>query len=454
MIGRVTEVHMNRSQVVVSLLAALAAGVPMIAGAAGAPGQSSEVTTAFPEPPPGGIVFDLKYRGLDKPDDPLSYRSFWGWGGYENENDPFVRAVKSQVKECTVVYNGSLPRAKWAVVELKDRMPIAFYFDLNADGQLSSNEKFLPVASSDPAARDSYTFITSDFLIRTTDNQEVPFRLMLVGDASRSENVSYMWSPCCILEGQASLGAEPMKLFLYCQGFPGSFTTFGRSSFMLVPASKKLEGFLSRDTLSSLIYYDRTFYRVKVYGAHEKGKTVRVVLAKDTTPTGDMAMDVAGKDPLKTRMAQATILGAKDTSIEFDLAGVPPALPIGQYKLGSTDVTYGVQNDEQWRLRFNEGPAFDIQPGQTSRVELGGPALSVHAVAERDRYKNDVKEQSTYAKGTAIYLTPQIKGKAGEVYMRFSQKKDGSDGMTDIKPHLTIAGPDGKQIASSDLEYG
>jgi len=445
---------MSRLQITLIILAILAAGVPTIARAAGAPRQSDEVTTALPEPPPGGIVFDLKYRGLDTPDDPLSYHSYWGWGGFEDTNDPFVRAVKSQVKECTVVYNGSLPRAKWSVVELKDKMPVAFYFDLDADGQLSAHEKFLPVASSNPAARDSYTFITSDFLIRTADNGEVPFRIMLVGDASRAENVSYTWSPCCILEGQASLGGEPMRLFLYCQGFPGSFTSFGRSSFMLVPASKKLDESLPRDTLSSLIYHDRTFYRVKLYGSHEKGKTVRVVPVKDTTATGDMVLDVVGKDSIKTHLAQATVLGAKDTSIEFDLVGVLPALPIGQYKLGSTDITYGLQSDEQWRLRFNEGPAFDIQAGQTSRIKLGAPTLSVRAINEQDRYKSDVKEQSTYAKGTAIYLSPQIKGKAGEVYMRFSQKNAGSDSMTDIKSHLTIVGPDGKQIASADLEYG
>ena len=33
---------------------------------------------------------------------------------------------------------------------------------------------------------------------------------------------------------------------------------------------------------------------------------------------------------------------------------------------------------------------------------------------------SDVQERSTYAKGTPIYLTPQIKGKAGEVYTHFS----------------------------------
>jgi hypothetical protein len=98
--------------------------------------QATEAAPSSPEPLPGAIVFEVKYRGLSKPDDPLSYRSYWGFGGPDGEKDSFVRAVKSQVKECTPVYNGSLPKAKWSVVELKDKKPIAFYFDANADGKL------------------------------------------------------------------------------------------------------------------------------------------------------------------------------------------------------------------------------------------------------------------------------------------------------------------------------
>ena len=60
-------------------------------------------------------------------------------------------------------------------------------------------------------------------------------------------------------------------------------------------------------------------------------------------------------------------------------------------------------------------------------MELGTPALSVSAIDEQERYNSNVKEKSTYAKGTPIYLTPQIKGKAGEVYLRFSQKSAGGN---------------------------
>jgi hypothetical protein len=46
-----------------------------------------------------------------------------------------------------------------------------------------------------------------------------------------------------------------------------------------------------------------------------------------------------------------------------------------------------------------------------------------------------------------------IKGPGGETYVRFS-KRDGAHATIDIKAHLTIVGPDGKQVASTDMEYG
>ncbi|MHC4751640.1 MAG: hypothetical protein ACYTFW_17425, partial [Planctomycetota bacterium] len=34
----------------------------------------------FPEPPPGAIVFDMKYRSLSGGKDELRYNSYWGFG--------------------------------------------------------------------------------------------------------------------------------------------------------------------------------------------------------------------------------------------------------------------------------------------------------------------------------------------------------------------------------------
>jgi hypothetical protein len=81
-------------------------------------------------------------------------------------------------------------------------------------------------------------------------------------------------------------------------------------------------------------------------------------------------------------------------------------------------------------------------------------SLSVSAVVEKDRNRSDVQAQSTFAKGTAIYISPQIVGKAGEAYMRFGKQGTQANRFTDVKPHLAIVDSDGKEIASADLEYG
>ncbi len=423
--------------------------------APGAPGQVAQTATEFPEPPPGAVVFNLTYRGLDTPDDPLSYHSFSQFRrGPDEPNNPFALAVKSRVKECTLVYYGALPKAKWSVVELQDKKPIAFYFDANADGKFSDNEKFPPTK---PAGKDfgyPYAFLTSDFMIRTEDNREIPFRIMLVGYAYGDNEVSWMWSPCGILEGEATLAGKPVKLFLFGDGFSGSFTTFGPCRYALLPAGEKLPENPPRAPLSSLIQHEGAFYRVKLDGTHEKDKAVRVTFEKDTAPTGQMTIAFQGKEPVKTRFTSAGIGGATDSSISFRVNTAETAYPVGQYRLASASLTYGTQSDNEWRANLNDGPAFEIKAGQTSQVELGGLTLSIVAVKEEDRYRSDVKGQTTFAKGTALCLTPRVQGKAGETYAPFSQKTAGSDRMTDVKPHLTITGPDGKQIVSTDLEFG
>jgi len=415
---------------------------------------NTRVMKAGQAAPADTATFDLKYRGIDTLGDPLDYRSYWGFGGPPEASDPFILAVKSQVKEYTPVYNGELPKAKWAVVELQDKKPVAFYFDINADGKVSDNEKFLPVPTEGASVGFAYAFVTSDFVMRTDDRRQIPFRVMLVGNAYGSDQISYMWSPACVLEGQTTLAGEPMKLFLYANNFSASFTTFGWSQFTLVPAGQKLEGYLPRSALSSLVQHNGTFYRVKVSGTHEKDKTVQVVFEKDTRPTGRMALALQGTETLKTRLQSVTIAGTTDNSINFGMRNPESPMPEGQYRLSYANISYGTENADQWRIILNEGPSFEIKADQTHNLELGGPKLSIKAIDEQDRYKSDVKERSSFAKGTAIYLTPQIKGNAGEAYMRFSQKDAGANRMNDIKPHLTIVNAEGKQVVSTDLEYG
>ncbi len=406
-------------------------------------------------PSAAAATFELSYRGLSAPDDPLSYRSFWGFGQGREADSSFIAAVKERVEKYELVYNSNLPeKARWSLVELKDNEPVAFYFDADANGELSDNEKFLPATPQGENFGYACAFITSDFTMRTRDQEEALFRIMLVGYRSGPDNISYMWSPCCVLEGTATLAGEPTRLVMYADGFGGSFSTFRQCSVALVPAENKIEGYLSRQSLSSLIYYKDTFYRLKLVGAHAKGETLSVVLEKDTTPTGEIEVELIGSEPLKGRLTSARIEGTKDDSIYFSVSGSRTTFPAGAYRLLSGYVTYGIEDDDEWRVNFNEGPAFDIADDETSTIKLGELTLSVNAVKASDRYRSDVEAKSTYPTGTTLYISPQITGKAGEAYVRFARRGSQPNRFTDAKPHLSIKDPDGKEIASADLAYG
>lgn len=401
-----------------------------------------------------GVVFELRYRGLDASDDVLHYQSFWGFGAAEADT-PFVEAVKKRVQEFDLVYHRILRGAEWSVVELKGGKAVALYLDLDGDGSLSEDERIEPSILSGPWRQHEVAFITPDFLLRQEDGREIPFRVMLVGDRHGSDRMNYMWSPCGILEGQATFAGESMRLFLYSDGFSGSFTSFGRGSFALVPAGQKLERSLPRRTLSTLVYHKDGFYRLSFDGAHEKDKTLRATFVKDTSPTGQTTVNAKGTESLKARLTSATIVGDEDLSIHFSIADPQSAIPSGRYRLARGYVNYGTESDDpRWRVNFSEGPAFKIEADKTGEIVLGDLSLVVSAVEERERYRSGVKERTTYAKGTSIYLAPQIKGKAGEVYMRFTTHNEETGRFTDVKPRVTILNAEGESVASADMEYG
>ena len=417
--------------------------------------EADQEVVDFPEPPPGAIVFDMKYRGLGGGPDELRYNSFWGFGSSGESGSTFIEALRKNIKNLQPVRNRYFKGAEWSAVELKDNKVVAFYFDLNADGKVSDNEKILPIQTEAQRTYRHTEFVTPDFIVNTRDGRQVPFRALLrmafYGSSSRPQ---CMWSPSCILEGTSSIDGEPTNLILLTNGFSGSFKDFGRCSYSLLRSAEKFGQYVPRQTLSSLINHDGQFYHLKLYGSHEKGKRIRAILEKDTTATGELAVQLTGDTSLKGKLSSASIIGSKDTNIHFSISGDQSKLPAGTYKLSRGYINYGRENDDQWRVNFTEGPEMTIDPENACNVELGKPTLSVCAIDAKKRNRSDAKEQSVFSKGTRIHLSPKIKGKAGELYGRFSQREDNSRRYTDKEPNIRIVDSDHKEVVTAKMEYG
>jgi len=403
-----------------------------------------------PEP----IVFDMKYRGLSGGKDELRYNSYSGYGSRENET-PFIKELKKDIKELHIVYHPDFGKAQYSALELKDGKAVAFYFDLNADGKVSDNEKILPVNVEENDNMRGSEFILPDFTLNTSDGRQVPFRALLqvnfYGDSSRP---NCMWSPSCVLEGTSTIDGEPIKLILYASYSSGSFKKFGRCSYSLLAEEEKFGRYVPKQTLSSIINHDGQFYHMKLYGSHEKDKSIRAMLEKYTGATGELAVQLSGKTKLSTKLSNMSILGTKDQTILFNLSSGQSKLPKGVYKLYRSYVDYGEEKDNEWQLDFTEGPEFTIKADKTSNIELDKPVLSISAVDENKRYQRDVKEQTVYSKGTNIFISRIIKGKTGELYGKFSERDEKNDRLTAIEPEIRIVNADGQEVAAAKIKYG
>jgi hypothetical protein len=384
--------------------------------------------------------------------DQIKYGRFWSNSDSPETDSPFVAAVKQRVQDYDLIHDPELRNGDWSVVETKDEKPVALYFDLDASGTLSDNERILPTPLPANMRMFDTQFVTPDFTIRQDDGREIPFRLMVLRESALYDK-NYYWSPACILEGQATLASEPTSLLLYGDRFTGSFTTFGRCLFSLLPTGREPDGETVRTTLSSLIHHEGSFYRLRFDGDPAKGKTLRLILTKDTSPTGRAAIRLNAKEPLRTRPDTITINGAHDGSIRFNPQDAQSPLPVDEYSLNSGRILYGVETDNQWQMDFIEGPAFVVVRDGTADVDLGEPAITAHATQELERGRYS-EEKTVYARGASIHFYPHIKGKAGEVYRKFSRKSDTDDQWVDVAPRVAVFDAAGKEVLSEEMGYG
>jgi hypothetical protein len=400
-------------------------------------------------PPPGAdaIVFDMAYRGLAGGKGDLRYNSYWGFGGSSDPENAFLKAVRKTAGKVEPVYNPNFKGAEWAAVELRRNQPIALYFDLNADGELADFEKILPLGKPDQF--DHVEFITPDFLMTTPEGAQTPFRVLV----QAREGGFCMWSPSCILEGSAKMNGRDVDLLLFADDFSGSFIDFGGCSYALKDCAAETGQYVPRQPLSSLISQDDLFYTFRFLKHPDKPGLIRAVIEKDTTPTGQLAVRLAGQDNIKARLNNANISGVADGTIRLSVSGAQTmTLPQGEYRLDRGYIYYGVENAYERFVDFTNGPVVKIVADETLTVDLGKPRMIVSAIDQAVRDQSDAVDTFTYRKGTVVFLSPRIEGLAAERYGRFTA--DPSSGRVDVVPTFEILDSAGKQVASGKMEYG
>ena len=429
---------------------------PLVAAAAAADREVDGAESR--ELPADAIVFPLKYRGLSGAKNELRYNSYWGFGGDESKANAFAIAVKRKVKKASLVYNAQLKGSEWSVLEVQDGKAVALYFDLNADGALTDNEKIAPTTNNPDNKDRQWEFVTPDFMVKTASGVKVPYRVLLRVNFNGSNNEpNCMWSPSCLLEGTATVAGQTARLILFANGFSGEFNHFGQASYALVSGNQagvQSDQSFSRESLSSLINYQGQFYHFQLPAAKGSGHPVRAILTKDTSPTGDVAVHLAGDTGLKSRLASARLRGARDDTVHFGVTGGQATLPEGQYKLDQGTIEYGRQNPGEWEVGFTEGPEITIQPRTVASVGLGKPVLAIRAINEKNRYDRDAKEESVYRKGATVYFSPKISGKNNEVYNRFAAKGSAAGNAAAKPPRIRIVNAAGKEMVAKTMEYG
>ncbi len=414
--------------------------------------------TGLSTPPPGAVVFDLKYRPQTGGVDDLSYYSFWGYGGLDRETktNVFLQDVRKKASGLHYVFNQVLAGRRWAAVECQGRQAHALYFDLNADGKLSENERIPPTRKTDRGVE----FITPDFMQTAKGGGQRLCRVLLRVEFNEgSSEPNCMWSPAALMEGAATLDGRPARLLLYASEPGAGFDQYGHSSYSFLRGDQPRREpgrYVPRETLSSLIASESQFYHLTVEGRYSNGLPARVLLAKDTSPTGALAVKLVGSNALQASFSSLYLHGAEDDTIFLQLSASkePLTLPAGAYVLDRGALSYGTSNRLDWEVTFSEGPVVTVKAGQVVEQALGRPTLRVRAIEERQRYNANAAEPATFNQGTRIYLEPRTLGLGGEVFGRFRQSTAARGAKTDRPPRITITGPDGKELLSKKMEYG
>ena len=409
---------------------------------------------AFGSAEPNQIVFDMAYQGLSGSDDPLFFQYGYGYGGNMEETS-FVKDLKRYgIKDFQLIYNFECTGFEISALELEEGKAVAFYIDLDANGKVTANERLAPLPP-DPENERTTTFLTPDFSFTNRDEQRICSRLMIrAGKYQGQDEFNCTWFSACVLVGQAQWGNQPVRLVLYPAAPAGDFDRFSRSNVSIQIGSDQMAKRPSRSDLSRLCVVEDRFYRLSMQRPADDGAALRVIMSEDTSPTGQVQAALQLKDNASGKIRYARVTGeSPDDNISLALPTSSMTLPVGRYRLDRGGLRFGVDEEDEWEVDMSEGPLFTVEAGKETAISLGNPKLSLSAIDNKRRYYADVESQTTFAVGTAIYLNREITGSAGESYGRFYTVND-EGRRQDVKAHLAIKDPGGKEILSQDLEYG
>lgn len=399
-----------------------------------------------PGPPPGSIEIPLTYRGLTADTNDFSASGYWGFQAPTNNEAPFLKAVSAK-KEVLPVHNPYFKGREFAAVEMQEGKPVALYFDANANGQAEDNERIPAVRETALSAYTQWFFVTPDFELASGESK-VKFRAVLQALAPRGgAQTVFSWSPACVLEGRAKVGAEEMALALFADGFTGAFDHFGQGKFSLFPAELTNRQFVTRQTLSSLAQLNQNFYRLSLAGRGPDGHPTKLLLCPETNLTGRVALTLEGCTGTNTGWARALLAGASDPNLRLELENLS-ALPGGSYRLENGTVRVE-QQATNWWFSFGQGPAITIS--NETRLTLGHPQLRTRV---RDANQGPAEaEKTTFAKGTWVVITASLPGAAGELWERF--RFSGADAPArEISPQVLITDEAGKEILAQAMVRG
>ncbi len=396
------------------------------------------------------ITFTLTYHGRTGENESLISAAYL-FRDADFSDSTFIASVKEQAEnDVHITHNPLLVGREFSAVEHKDEAPLFLYFDVNADGQLSDNEKLPPtdIPGAQKGGPDVITFRTPDFRVTDQDGQHSLFRVILLARIFFG-NFDINWTMMGLYEGVARLGGKDMKLVLNPHFASQSYTQYGRSYWKLSPAANEKTSVTSGGSFSSLIQHDGILYRVKVKGTSEDGRTLQLAIAEDKSPRGKFAFNFQGKEGFKFVLGGFSLHSVHDKTIQVSLRGKGAELPVGEYVASSGRIGYGKNEARGYLTFFDHIPAFSVKKGETTTVNLGNVQAGLRIIKLKNRHK-DVQNQTEFDQGDSIFIDTVFRGASGEIYSCFKHLNNKDLNNTLLK----IYDCDKREIISGKIEYG